>query len=97
MVEFFHGDLIKFKFEIVQFNSRWYINLRQWQRYDPKDEEDWKPTKKGISIPFLLANEFKKAIKQTLIELDKREKIEIKRKKLKEVKNEKEKTKRAGH
>lgn len=95
MVEFFLGDLIKFKFEIVQFNSRWYINLRQWQRYDPKDESDWKPTKKGLSIPLLLAKEFKKAIAQTLIELEKREKIEIKRKKLKEVRDEKEKGKRA--
>lgn len=83
MVEFFNGDLRKFVFEIVKFDNRWWINLRQWGRYDPRNEGDWKPTKKGISIPFILADEFKKAIAKTLIELDKRQKKEIKKKKIK--------------
>jgi len=83
MAEFLNGDLRKFVFEIVKFDNRWWINLRQWGRYKKRNEKVWRPTKKGISIPLALADEFKKAIRQTLIELDERQK--------KEVKNEREK------
>jgi len=76
MIEFLNGDLRKFVFEIVKFEDRWFINLRQWGRYNPKNDKDWKPTKKGIHIPLSLADDFKKAIAQTLIELDKRQKKE---------------------
>ena len=91
MAEFLNGDLRKFVFQIVKFNDRWYINLRQWGRYNKKNEKDWRPTKKGISIPLILADEFKKAIGQTLIELDERQKKEIEKIQKREAKNEKEK------
>lgn len=79
MVEFLNGNLRKFVFEMVNFDDRWYINLRQWGRYNPKDEEDWRPTRKGIHVPLTLADEFKKAIGQILIELYERQKKEIKK------------------
>ena len=89
MIEFSNGDLRKFVFEVVKFEGRWYINLRQWGRYNPRSEKDWRPTKKGISIPLILADDFKKAIRETLIELDKIQKREVK-------KDDRKKTKRAG-
>jgi len=89
MAEFLNGDLRKFVFQIVKFEKRWYINLRQWGRYDPRNEKAWRPTKKGISIPLALADEFKEAIAQTLIELDERQKKEIEKIQKREVKNEK--------
>lgn len=79
MVEFLNGDLRKFVFEIVKFDNKWWINLRQWGRYDKKSDKDWKPTKKGISIPLILADQFKKAIAEILIELEKIQKKEIKK------------------
>lgn len=88
MTEFLNGDLRKFVFEVVKFDGRWWINLRQWGRYDSKNEKDWKPTKKGISVPLILADDFKKAIAEVLIDLDKIQKQEAK-------KNEKKKE-RAG-
>lgn len=83
MIEFLNGDLRKFVFEIVNFDDRWYINLRQWGRYNRKDDEDWTPTKKGIHIPLALADDFKKAIGDLLIELDKTQKREVKNEKRK--------------
>ena len=91
MAEFLNGDLRKFVFQIVKFNDRWYINLRQWGRYKKENEKDWRPTKKGIAVPLSLADDFKKAIAQTLIELDERQKKEIEKIQKREAKNEKEK------
>ncbi len=79
MAEFLNGDLRKFVFEVVKFDGRWYVNLRQWGRYDPKNEKDWRPTKKGISVPLILADDFKKAIAKVLIDLDKIQKQEAKK------------------
>jgi len=71
MVEFYHGDLKKYVFSVTEFKGRQYINLRLWQRYDLRDEKDWKPTKRGLFIPFKLVEDFKKAITQFLNELKK--------------------------
>jgi len=79
MAEFSNGPLRKFVFEVVKFDKKWWINLRQWGRYNSKSEKDWRPTKKGVSIPLILADEFKKAIAKVLVDLDKIQKKEIKK------------------
>ena len=89
MAEFSNGPLRKFVFKVEKFDNRWYVNLRQWGRYDPKNEKDWRPTKKGVAIPLILASDFRKAIAETLIELEKIQKREAK-------KNERKETKRGG-
>ena len=70
MAEIMDGDLKKFVFTVSEYKGRYYINLRTWVRYDPRDKKDWKPTRKGIAIPMNLAEDFIKAIKQFLIELE---------------------------
>ena len=68
MAEFLHGDLRKYIFTITEFKGKKYINLRLWQRYDPRNEADWRPTKKGLFIPLFLAKEFIKAINEFLLD-----------------------------
>ena len=70
MAELKHGDLRKFVFAVSEYKEKVYLNLRLWQRYDVRDEDDWKPTRKGISIPMGMAGDFKKAINQFLIEIE---------------------------
>lgn len=69
MIEIELGDLRKIIFSIAEYRGKVYLDLRTWVRYDPRDPGDWKPTRKGVSIPFSRASEFKKAILSFLDEI----------------------------
>ena len=47
-------------FRFYEYKGKKYLDLRIF--YQPEDEAEMKPTKKGITIPIDLFSEFKKAI-----------------------------------
>jgi len=70
MSEFQQGDLKKYVFSIEDFKGKQYINIRLWQREDPRNDDDWHPTRKGVFIPMRLAGEFRKCINKLIAQLE---------------------------
>lgn len=59
-------DLEKNSLEIIRiaestYKDKKYVDLRIFFRKST-DDPDWKPTKKGLTIPLELLDEFKKAV-----------------------------------
>lgn len=72
------NDLEQIQISISTFRKKRYLDIRTFYRED-EETEDWKPTKKGISINTEMLEEFKeivnKGINQLLEEIQKKESI----------------------
>ena len=65
-IEIQKNDYQKIVLAVKEFKDKKYIDLRTWMREDPREE--WKPTKKGVTVPLVKAGELRKAIDRLFAE-----------------------------
>ncbi len=44
---------------VNEFNEKWFVDVRT---YYQADNEEWRPTKKGVNLPIEKLDEFKEAV-----------------------------------